>query len=1250
MYPSRISSSSQSNQHAKFSVPEACDKIKDELLNLQSQYHSLKCEYEKTSQEKAELQRHYLLYYEITYGLNVEMHKQMEIAKRLNAILVQVIPFLSQEHQSQVAAAVDRAKQISLSELSSIIGPQLDDSKGPKFLNGALGSPFDQMDFFKTMQQQQQLLMNSGSGGLNNAFPHNLVPPSLGQLPSDTLPMSGSRGGSQATPSLTSLGGLNAPPCTGINSLSGGLPALNNNGPNNMLLPPNPFLPQMSSSITPPCTNSSASGNSSIPGVQSSLPGIPGPNNPAFLSGLAQSHPAVAAAMAAVAAAGFPPGNTNPAINPLSGGLLNNNSNHPYSQMPAHMNNITTSFPSGTSGCLTGASIPPPISSNTSTLANAPYHGPSGSGAHTPFSPTSTSLPNPNNPRPLMFPLDGATGQPPFPPMLSPAALSAIISDKNLDEKQRTAAAAAMAAAMAAAAAASQGGPPGAFGLPLNFASGGMGSGGGGGSLPGGGSPMDAHNLMATMASFAAQSAAAAAAAAGMNSDMQQDGPNSNLQLPPGLFGGGGGGGSGVHPDLPGLGANHLLPPPPPPPSSASSSSSSSMLSSSSSFANSGSVLPPSKSSTPVPGMNSCPSRQRANSRSPGLIDIHSTGPDAKRCKTERSISGDKCSGVGNNTLEENGLVRIKSSNSPGRRTPSTKHNGSSGLLNPNNLKNHSITGNGVTSLHSDNNSNNNNNNNSNNNTNFKKDASFELDHKESDDNPPFLSAADAGATAVTNGGCNSSSSRTGSPNQQLLHNSSSSEASGTLHRQQQQHDTPNIKPCLSPLSVSSNASNSCRIGSIPLGGGGGGVSGELSVPSPLSSSSVSGVNLPGVSAVSLSPPQLKLDVPTTPSSQQNSLSTASPPTTSSMMFDATFGNSAMSGVSNLGRPPYSFLRLDNQSPTPVPFTPDAFFGPGIPHQAKAIHCLEHGEVVCAVTINNAIHQIYTGGKGTVKIWDLNSASSGLSPNCSGGGGGGGSSQVKLTKSCITSLECLQRDKYIRSIKLTQDGKTLVVGGESNTLSIWDLGQASPYPKSELTFTAPACYALAVSPDSKLCFSCYSNGNIGVWDIHNRLLIRQYQGHAEGASCVDIRPDGTRLWSGGLDKTVRCWDLREHCQISQVDFSAQIFSLGYCPTGDWIAVGLETDQVEVFGPGRPERYQLSLHESCVLSLKFAHSGLWFASTGKDHCLYSWRTPYGANLFQVKENSSVLSCDISLDDKLLVTGSGDRKATVYEIIY
>lgn len=54
--------------------------------------------------------------------------------------------------------------------------------------------------------------------------------------------------------------------------------------------------------------------------------------------------------------------------------------------------------------------------------------------------------------------------------------------------------------------------------------------------------------------------------------------------------------------------------------------------------------------------------------------------------------------------------------------------------------------------------------------------------------------------------------------------------------------------------------------------------------------------------------------------------------------------------------------------------------------------------------------------------------------------------------------------------------------------------------------------------------------------------------------------------------------------------SLQIFSLGYCPTGEWLAVGMENNNVEVLHVTKPDKYQLHLHESCVLSLRFAHCG------------------------------------------------------------
>lgn len=62
--------------------------------------------------------------------------------------------------------------------------------------------------------------------------------------------------------------------------------------------------------------------------------------------------------------------------------------------------------------------------------------------------------------------------------------------------------------------------------------------------------------------------------------------------------------------------------------------------------------------------------------------------------------------------------------------------------------------------------------------------------------------------------------------------------------------------------------------------------------------------------------------------------------------------------------------------------------------------------------------------------------------------------------------------------------------------------------------------------------------------------------------------------------------------------------------GDWLAVGcvsllsstqsssmlfcclrMENSYVEVLHSSKPEKYQLHLHESCVLSLKFANSGM-----------------------------------------------------------
>jgi WD40 repeat protein len=173
-----------------------------------------------------------------------------------------------------------------------------------------------------------------------------------------------------------------------------------------------------------------------------------------------------------------------------------------------------------------------------------------------------------------------------------------------------------------------------------------------------------------------------------------------------------------------------------------------------------------------------------------------------------------------------------------------------------------------------------------------------------------------------------------------------------------------------------------------------------------------------------------------------------------------------------------------------------------------------------------------------------------------------------------------------------------------------------------------------------------------MWDLSNEKLVREFKGHADSVSCVDVTPDGSKLVSGSLDRTVRIWDAAEARQVDSYKMNSQIFTLGICPSApSWVAVGLENSYIEVINsdPNMLRNYQLHQHTNCVLSLKFAPNGSWFMTGGKDRFLNVWKSPYGPGTYRTKENNSILSCDVSPDSKYVASGSWDKIATIYDVV-
>ncbi|KAI6226007.1 Transcription factor unc-37 [Aphelenchoides besseyi] len=370
--------------------------------------------------------------------------------------------------------------------------------------------------------------------------------------------------------------------------------------------------------------------------------------------------------------------------------------------------------------------------------------------------------------------------------------------------------------------------------------------------------------------------------------------------------------------------------------------------------------------------------------------------------------------------------------------------------------------------------------------------------------------------------------------------------------------------------------------------------------------------NANNLTAMAFMPPQL------------NSLFGLDPAASRLMFPNASLGNHTN------GEPPYAYKIVDGGAPQPVQFPSDALEGSDIPKNLTKVSELHHGEVVCAVTMSPTDSRVYTGGQGVIKVWDINNPTA-------------------TVHTALQTIDCNIDKNYVRSCKLLPDNKTLLVGGEAECVVVIDLETSTVIQKLECG--VQACYALAISPDGRHCYSCCADGNIIVWDLTTFKPVDKMMGHEDGASCVDLSADGKTLWTGGLDKVVCSWDVAERQKKDRFVLDSQVFSLGCSPTDDMVAVGMESSHVELLDCKRNEKYVLHQHENCVLSLRFAHSGNWFVSTGKDSTLVTWRPQVGgARLVKTKEGTSVLSCDISADDKYIVSGSGEKRATVYEVSY
>jgi len=139
----------------------------------------------------------------------------------------------------------------------------------------------------------------------------------------------------------------------------------------------------------------------------------------------------------------------------------------------------------------------------------------------------------------------------------------------------------------------------------------------------------------------------------------------------------------------------------------------------------------------------------------------------------------------------------------------------------------------------------------------------------------------------------------------------------------------------------------------------------------------------------------------------------------------------------------------------------------------------------------------------------------------------------------------------VRAAIASSDGRHVAAGTGDRTVMVWDTAKSDVALKLNLPVGSGAILSLAFSPDGKcIAGGAERSGEIGIWDAGSGQLQAVLKGHSAPVGALAYSPDGSRIVSGSLDRTIRVWDAATYDPLLVMgDHDEAITSLAFSADG-----------------------------------------------------------------------------------------------------
>ncbi|HEY5911967.1 MAG TPA: serine/threonine-protein kinase [Verrucomicrobiae bacterium] len=238
----------------------------------------------------------------------------------------------------------------------------------------------------------------------------------------------------------------------------------------------------------------------------------------------------------------------------------------------------------------------------------------------------------------------------------------------------------------------------------------------------------------------------------------------------------------------------------------------------------------------------------------------------------------------------------------------------------------------------------------------------------------------------------------------------------------------------------------------------------------------------------------------------------------------------------------------------------------------------------------------------------------------------------------------------VNGLAFSPDGQTLAsTDPTSDILRLWDLQTKRPREMAKLSRQAAWC--LAFAPNGRTLLTGGVDGTVRMWNVTNLAASWILGTHAGGVDTVSYSPDGRYLASGSRDQTIRLWDgISGRPLATFVTANSAVRCVAFSPDGKVVGCAGLDGTVRLWDLAtHREKARLSGHAGEIRCFVFSPDGKTLVSGGADRMIRVWNIHRQKLLAAMSGHTAMITTlAFSHDSKTLASGGYDSTVRLWNL--